>query len=100
MTLTEKDVRYVAELAHLELTEDEVSRFVPQLGAILEYVQKLNLLDTTNVEPMSQVIASGFPGPPMRSDDRQEPLSQEAALANAPETGAGCFKVPKVIEKE
>ncbi|MDE3179065.1 MAG: Asp-tRNA(Asn)/Glu-tRNA(Gln) amidotransferase subunit GatC [Acidobacteriota bacterium] len=100
MTLTEKDVRYVAELAHLELTDDEVARFVPQLGAILEYVQKLNQLDTSNVEPMSQVIASGFPAPPLRGDVRQEPLSQEEALANAPEAGAGCFKTPKVIERE
>ncbi|MGH9397099.1 MAG: Asp-tRNA(Asn)/Glu-tRNA(Gln) amidotransferase subunit GatC [Terriglobia bacterium] len=100
MTLTEKDVRYVAELAHLELTEDEVTRFQPQLAAILEYVQKLNQLDTANVEPMAQVIAQGLPDASLRRDERRESLPQNAALSNAPEAGDGCFKVPSVIERE
>ncbi|MGH9449553.1 MAG: Asp-tRNA(Asn)/Glu-tRNA(Gln) amidotransferase subunit GatC [Terriglobia bacterium] len=100
MTLTEKDVRYVADLAHLELSDDELKRFQPQLAAILEYVQKLNQLDTANVEPMAQVIAGGLPDASLRSDQNHESLPQEAALANAPEAGAGCFKVPSVIERE
>lgn len=100
MTLTEKDVRYVAELAHLELTEEEVKGFQPQLSAILEYMQKLNQLDTANVEPMSQVIAQGLPDASLRSDKNQESLPQTLALSNAPEAGAGCFKVPSVIERE
>ncbi|MGH9435166.1 MAG: Asp-tRNA(Asn)/Glu-tRNA(Gln) amidotransferase subunit GatC [Terriglobia bacterium] len=100
MTLTEKDVRYVADLAHLELSDDELKRFQPQLAAILEYVQKLNQLDTANVEPMAQVIASGLPDASLRSDQNRPSLPQEAALANAPEAGAGCFKVPSVIERE
>ena len=55
MALEEKDVRYVAELAHLELTPDEVNKFLPQLDSILQHMQKLNELDTSQVEPMAQV---------------------------------------------
>lgn len=51
MALTEKDVRYVAELAHLELTEEEVRKFLPQLDSILQYMEKLNELDTTQISP-------------------------------------------------
>ena len=56
MALSEKDVRYVAELAHLELTEEEVKHFLTQLDSILHYMQALNELDTTQVEPMAQEI--------------------------------------------
>lgn len=98
--MTEKDVLYVADLAHLELTPDEIKRFQPQLAAILEYVQKLNELDTASIEPMVQVVAQGGPDTSLRPDIRAESLPQEAALANAPEVGASHFKVPSVIERE
>jgi aspartyl-tRNA(Asn)/glutamyl-tRNA(Gln) amidotransferase subunit C len=100
MPLTEKDVRYVAELAHLDLTDEEIRKFQPQLDAILGYMQKLNQLDTTQVEPMAQVIAPGGASRPLRPDCVHESLPQEIALANAPEAGAGHFKVPSVIERE
>ena len=100
MTLTEKDVRYVAELAHLELTDEEVKKFLPQLDSILQYMQKLNELDTTQVEPMAQVIYTLRENPALRSDQPQKTFGQDEALGNAPESGAGCFKVPLVIEKE
>jgi len=100
MSLTEKDVRYVAELAHLELTEEEVKKFLPQLDSILQYVQKLNELDTTQVEPMAQVIYASKENPALRPDEPRPTFGQEEALGNAPESGAGCFKVPHVIEKE
>jgi len=100
MSLTEKDVRYVAELAHLELTEEEVKKFLPQLDSILQYVQKLNELDTTQVEPMAQVIYASKENPALRTDEPRPTFGQEEALGNAPESGAGCFKVPQVIEKE
>ncbi|MGH9404901.1 MAG: Asp-tRNA(Asn)/Glu-tRNA(Gln) amidotransferase subunit GatC [Terriglobia bacterium] len=99
MSLTEKDVRYVAELAHLDLTDDEVRRFQPQLAAILDYAQKLNELDTSNVEPLAQVIAAEVPGASLRDDIRQPSLSRDSALANAPEAEAGYFTVPSVIER-
>ena len=106
MALTEKDVRYVAELAHLELTDEEVRKFLPQLDSILEHVNQLNQLDTTQVEPMAQVAQvgqvglSGPPNPALRADQPRQTFSQDEALANAPEPGAGYFKVPRVIERE
>lgn len=100
MTLSEEDVRYVAELAHLDLTGEEVKKFQPQLAAILEYVQKLNGLDTTNVEPMAQVLASESPNASLRADEVVPSLPPDTALANAPESGPGLFKVPRVIERE
>ncbi len=100
MALTEKDVRYVAELAHLELSDEEVRKFLPQLDSILGYVEKLNSLDTTRVEPMAQVTYPGAENPSTRPDQAVPTFSQEQALSNSPEQGAGCFKVPLVIEKE
>lgn len=100
MALSEKEVRYVAELAHLELTPEEVQRFLPQLDSILQYVEKLNALDTTQVEPMAQVTYPAAENPSLRSDQARKTFDQDVALANAPEPGAGCFKVPRVIEKE
>jgi aspartyl-tRNA(Asn)/glutamyl-tRNA(Gln) amidotransferase subunit C len=100
MPFTEEDVRYVAELAHLELTEEEVKRFLPQLDSILQYVQKLNELDTSAIEPMAQVTYPGSENASFRADQPRRSFSQDEALANAPESGAGCFKVPRVIERE
>ena len=98
--MTEKDVRYVAELAHLKLTEEEVKKFLPQLDSILQYMQKLNELDTSQVEAMAQVTYPASANPALRSDQTQRTFTPDEALANAPERDAGCFKVPHVIEKE
>jgi aspartyl-tRNA(Asn)/glutamyl-tRNA(Gln) amidotransferase subunit C len=100
LALTEKHVRYVAELAHLELTEDEVRKFLPQLDSILEYVDKLNQLDTSRVEPMAQVTLGDAENPALRDDQPERTFSTDEALANAHEAGAGHFKVPQVIERE
>ena len=100
MAFTEKDVRYVADLAHLELTDDEVKKYLPQLDSILKHVEKLNELDTTAVEPMAQVTYPGSENASFRGDDSRKYFTQDEALANAPEQGAGCFKVPSVIERE
>jgi aspartyl-tRNA(Asn)/glutamyl-tRNA(Gln) amidotransferase subunit C len=100
MALTEKDVRYVADLAHLELTDEELKKFLPQLDSILQYMEKLNELDTSQVEPMAQVTYPASQRPSLRADTPRETFKQEEALANAPEQGAGSFKVPRVIERE
>jgi len=100
MALTEKDVRYVADLAHLELTEEEMKKFLPQLDSILQYMEKLNELDTSQVEPMAQVTYPASQRPSLRADAPRKTFAQEEALANAPEQGAGSFKVPRVIERE
>ncbi len=100
MALTEKDVRYVAELAHLELTPEEVKSFLPQLDSILQYMQTLNELDTTQVEPMAQVTYPAAENPALRSDEPRKMFDQDEPLRNAPEPGPGYFKVPRVIERE
>ncbi|PYV12718.1 MAG: Asp-tRNA(Asn)/Glu-tRNA(Gln) amidotransferase GatCAB subunit C [Acidobacteria bacterium] len=100
MALSEKDVRYVAELAHLELTEEEVKHFLTQLDSILHYMQALNELDTTQVEPMAQVTYPAAENPSLRQDQPVKTFGQTEALGNAPEQGTGCFKVPRVIERE
>ena len=103
MKITEKDVVYVAALANLELTAQETSQLAADLDSILVYIDKLNELDTSNVEPMAQVL---YRGPEqsenvsaLRADRDRTSLAQELAVANAPESGAGQFKVPKVIER-
>jgi len=100
MALTEKDVRYVAELAHLELSDEEIRRFLPQLDSILQYMEKLNQLDTAQVDPMAQVAVTAVQNPSLRQDLTEACFSNEEALSNAPEQGAGSFKVPRVIERE
>jgi aspartyl-tRNA(Asn)/glutamyl-tRNA(Gln) amidotransferase subunit C len=99
MPLTEEDVRYVAELACLELTDEEVGRFLPQLDSILKYVQQLNQLDTSLIDPMAQVTL-GEALPALRADEPRKAFSPDVALANAPAPGPGLFKVPLVIERE
>ena len=100
MALSEKEVLYVADLAHLELTPEEVKKFGPQLDAVLEYVQKLNELDTSGVEPMAQVTHGAAENPALRDDLSRPTFTQEQAISNAPEPGGGCFKVPQVIDRE
>jgi aspartyl-tRNA(Asn)/glutamyl-tRNA(Gln) amidotransferase subunit C len=97
--LTEKEVRYVAELANLALTDAEVARFRADLDGILEHLDKLSEIDTTGVEPMAQVLYNAGETSGLREDRPRTPLDNQAALANAPQPGAGYFKVPKVIER-
>ncbi|MDZ7639032.1 MAG: Asp-tRNA(Asn)/Glu-tRNA(Gln) amidotransferase subunit GatC [Bryobacterales bacterium] len=99
MKLTEEQVRYVANLANLALSEVEVSHFSTELSQILEHVDKLNELDTENVEPMAQVLFDVEDTATMRADVPGPTLPNEVALANAPLSGASHFKVPLVIEK-
>lgn len=99
MKITLQEVRYVAGLAHLRLSEDEIARMAHDLDEILTHVDKLNELDTTNVEPMAQVLFDADPESTLRPDTPGESLPNESALANAPLSGSGQFKVPRVIER-
>ena len=83
-----------------ELTEEEVKHFLTQLDSILHYMQALNELDTTQVEPMAQVTYPAAENPSLRQDQPVKTFGQTEALGNAPEQGTGCFKVPRVIERE
>jgi aspartyl-tRNA(Asn)/glutamyl-tRNA(Gln) amidotransferase subunit C len=105
MKITREDVLRVAELAHLELSEAEIEMFSRQLDSILTYVDKLNELDTSNVEPMAQVApptASGqgpAAGTPLRQDELAPCNIIGDVLAGAPEASPSYFRVPRVIER-
>jgi aspartyl-tRNA(Asn)/glutamyl-tRNA(Gln) amidotransferase subunit C len=97
--ITEAEVRYVADLANLKLSDQEVARFQADLDGILEHVDKLNEIDTEGVAPMAQVLYEAGETATLRADVPAPPLGNQAALANAPQSGAGYFKVPQVIER-
>ena len=107
MKVTEKDVAYVAGLAHLELTDQERQRMLKDLNSILDYIDLLNELDTADVPPMTQIAdqssgaekAGGKFSHAWRDDVPVPSLPHEEALRNAPVTDGEFFKVPKVIEK-
>ena len=99
MKITEKDVQYVAALANLELNEQEAGRLAADLDSILAYVEKLNELDTSQVEPMAQVLYDASEELTLRADRDRPGFPQEQSVGNAPESGAGHFKVARVIER-
>jgi aspartyl-tRNA(Asn)/glutamyl-tRNA(Gln) amidotransferase subunit C len=101
MPITEKQVREVADLASLRLTDAEIAPMVHDLDELLEYMEKLQELDTTNVSPMAQVLYAADPTSTWREDEvhAERQLDSSTATANAPTAGGGYFKVPKVIER-
>jgi aspartyl-tRNA(Asn)/glutamyl-tRNA(Gln) amidotransferase subunit C len=112
MKVTEKDVAYVADLANLELSGEERSAMVRDLNSILDYVDRLNELDTSNVQPMAQVSDRFDGGQARQGSSRfgfssredvleglRKSLSQDEALKNAPDSDGTFFQVPKVIER-
>jgi aspartyl-tRNA(Asn)/glutamyl-tRNA(Gln) amidotransferase subunit C len=112
MKVTEKDVAYVAELAHVELTEEERAGMLRDLNSILEYVDRLSELDTSKVPPMAQVSDRyGVDGAKHGSErfsyairedileGLRKSLPHAEALANAPDADDEFFRVPKVIER-
>ena len=99
MKITEQDVRYVAGLANLQLSDTEIARLSQDLDEILTHIDTLNELDTSNVQPMAQVLYDAEETVTLREDRERAPIGNQAALANAPLAGAGYYKVPKVIER-
>jgi len=112
MKVTEKDVAHVADLANLELTEEERTGMLRDLNSILEYVDRLNELDTSNVPPMAQVSDRYGVDETKQGSERfayasredileglRTSLPQKEALANAPDADEDFFRVPKVIER-
>jgi aspartyl-tRNA(Asn)/glutamyl-tRNA(Gln) amidotransferase subunit C len=97
--LTDKEVRYVANLANLSLTEEEIARMVDDLGGILEQMDRLAEIDTEGVAPMAQVLFETDETATLRPDVERAPIGSELAVANAPVTSGGFYKVPKVIER-
>jgi aspartyl-tRNA(Asn)/glutamyl-tRNA(Gln) amidotransferase subunit C len=112
MKVTDKDVAYVADLANLELTEEERTGMLRDLNSILDYVDRLNELDTTNVPPMAQVSDRYGVDQAKQGSERfayasredvheglRKSLPHNEALANAPDADEDFFRVPKVIER-
>ena len=112
MKVTEKDVAYVASLANLELTAEESTRMVRDLNSILDHVDMLNQLDTSNIPPMAQVSDRYGVDHAKQGSERfsyavredileglRKSLPQSVAVQNAPEADGTFFKVPKVIER-
>ncbi len=99
MKITKSEVRNVADLANLELSEAEIDRLAKDMDEILTHMDALNELDTSNVEPMAQVLYQSEETATLRNDRIVAPIGNDAALANAPLAGAGYYKVPRVIER-
>jgi len=95
MKITRDEVLYVADLARLDLDEASIDKFAGQIGKILDYVDKLNEIDTEGIRPTSHAISltNAF-----REDEQKEHLERDQALANAPQKEEGAFVVPKIIE--
>lgn len=98
MPITESDVEKVAQLAHMEITPEELGVFVPQMAEIVAYVEQLNAVDTTNVEPSLGGLTPESEATDSARDDVAAPsLGQKTALAEAPDAAEGHFRVPKVL---
>ena len=98
MPITQADIEKVANLAHLELAEEELKMFGPQMAEIVNYVEQLNEIDTTNVEPaIGGLTPEGEKTNSSRNDELYGSLGQKTALAEAPDPAAGHFRVPKVL---
>lgn len=95
--ITREDVDYVAGLARLTLDDAARDRLVNELGDVLSYMDKLNELDTSDVEPMMHALEVSNV---YREDEVQPSLPREAALANAPKTNGEYFLVPKILDTE
>lgn len=98
MPITEADVEKVAQLAHMEITPAELKIFAPQMSDIVAYVEQLNALNTTNVQPsLGGLTPEGEATDSAREDVAMPSLGQKTALAEAPDAASGHFRVPKVL---
>ena len=98
MPITQADIEKVAQLAHLELAEEELKTFGPQIAGIVSYIELLNEVDTSNVETsIGGLTPEGGQTDSSRADEIQGSLGQKVALAEAPDPAAGHFRVPKVL---
>ena len=98
MPITEADVEKVAQLAHMDITPDELKVFAPQMADIVAYVEQLNALNTASVPPsLGGLTREGEETDSARDDVTAPSLGQETALAEAPDAASGHFRVPKVL---
>jgi len=98
MPITESDIEKIARLAHLDITDDERKMFAPQISEIVTYVEQLNAIDTSTVEPaLGGLTPEGEQTESSRPDEVQPSLGQQLALDQAPDAASGHFRVPKVL---
>ena len=98
MPITEADVAKVAQLAHMEITPEELKIFAPEMTEIVAYVEQLNTLNTSDVEPaLGGLTPEGEATDSSREDAVAPSLGQQTALAEAPDAASGHFRVPKVL---
>jgi|SRR6185436_3808753 aspartyl-tRNA(Asn)/glutamyl-tRNA(Gln) amidotransferase subunit C len=98
MPITEADVEKVAQLAHMEITPEELKIFAPQMAEIVTYVEQLNGLATSSIEPaLGGLTPEGERTDSSRDDVVVPSLGQKPALAEAPDAASGHFRVPKVL---
>mgnify|MGYP002038197820 CR=1 FL=1 len=95
VALTQQDVEHVAQLAQLELTNEEKARFQQQLSAILKYAERLNQINVSSIPPTETVLPLHNI---MREDESSPSPARQSLLKNAPDTDKGCFRVPPVLE--
>jgi aspartyl-tRNA(Asn)/glutamyl-tRNA(Gln) amidotransferase subunit C len=98
MPINQSDIEKVAQLAHLELDEEELKTLGAQIADIVNYVEQLDELNTTNVEPaLGGLTPEGAKTDSSRADEIAGSLGQKTALAEAPDPASGHFRVPKVL---
>ena len=98
MPINEDEVAKIAQLAHLEITEEELKAFTPQIAEIVTYVEQLNELDTTDVTPATGGFTlEGTLTDSSRDDVVRPSLGQRVALEEAPDPASGYFRVPKIL---
>ena len=95
MSVSHEQVRHIAKLARIAMSEEELERLVPELNAIIGWVEQLGEVDTDGVEPLTAVIEQKLR---LRDDQVTDGDIREDVLANAPDAQHGFFAVPKVIE--
>ena len=98
MPINESDIEKIAQLAHLEITSEELKLFAPQIAEIVTYVDQLKAVSTENVEPsLGGLTPEGEQTNLARDDELAPSLGQKVALAKAPDPASGYFRVPKVL---
>jgi len=95
MSVTNEEVKHIANLARLHFTDEEVEKLTGEMNKILDYVDKLHEIDTTDVEPLKHITDMNTA---LRTDETKEQLSHEEALKNAPNADSDYFRVPRVLE--
>jgi aspartyl-tRNA(Asn)/glutamyl-tRNA(Gln) amidotransferase subunit C len=98
MPIDEADIKKIADLAHIEITHEELKIFGPQIVEIVKYVEQLNAVSTLDIEPaIGGLTPEGERSSVDRPDEIRPSLGQEVALAEAPDPASGHFRVPKIL---